>query len=456
MSRPLLFFACSLGVSLALPACGPGGQNGDGGHPLAPTAIPDPMHAASTPDDIDGDGVPNATDDCPSVANADQRDACNYDAPPPTPTGAAAADGAAYLSWIRARTGLAAVTEDATLSHGCQVHLQYLQSLSMELGRPMLEHTEDLTKSYASAEGNQAGIDSVLALGNATIAGSIDVWINSLYHRLPLLHPGLARVGVAALGQYGCIQYRPGTTDSVRAPHEIFWPPPDATNADRTFIGSESPCPTVADPLAGGSCPAGGTIATMGIHGWGALSNVTATLTNVATGADTSLLHLYFDGGPSRHEQQGYVEGTVALVPQPMTTLDRGTYLVTVNATVGSTARTFRWRFRTGTPLPTDLPCDPAHHDIAGALAVAGGETPGKICGQPMVYQIGGTGTRTVTLSSDFASGDLDMEQLDASGARQGLSDGQTDTERLSVPAGGYVRVYGFNGAMGAFLLRVQ
>ncbi|MEI8258823.1 MAG: hypothetical protein WCJ30_24395, partial [Deltaproteobacteria bacterium] len=141
---------------------------------------------------------------------------------------------------------------------------------------------------------------------------------------------------------------------------------------------------------------------------------------------------------------------------QPMTTLDRGTYLVTVNATVGGTARTFRWQFRTGTPLPTDLACDPAHHDIAGAIPVAGGESPGKVCGQPMVYLIGGTGTRTVTLSYDFAGGDLDMEHLDAGGARQGLSDGQTDTERLSVPAGGYVRVFGFNGAMGAFVLRVQ
>ncbi|MEI8255765.1 MAG: CAP domain-containing protein, partial [Deltaproteobacteria bacterium] len=214
MSRPFFSLAFSLGVSLALQACGPGGQNGDGGsHPLAPTAIPDPMHAASTADDLDGDGVANATDNCPSVANTDQRDACNYDAPPPVPTGTAGVDGASYLSWVRARTGLGAVTEDTALSHGCQVHLNYLQALSTELGHAVLEHTEDLSKPYASAEGNAAGVDSVLALGNATIAGSIDVWINSLYHRLPLLHPGLTRVGVATLGQYGCIQYRRGTTD---------------------------------------------------------------------------------------------------------------------------------------------------------------------------------------------------------------------------------------------------
>ena len=89
---------------------------------------------------------------------------------------------------------------------------------------------------------------SKYSLGNA-----VDLWINSLYHRLPLLHPGLMRIGAAVVtsgrNTWTCIQYRPGTDGSVRAPHEIFWPPPDVPNTDRTFNGNEGPCPTADDPL---------------------------------------------------------------------------------------------------------------------------------------------------------------------------------------------------------------
>src|SRR5688572_8518880 len=278
-------------VALAATGCGGRGDDGDEGPGMAaPPAIPDATHGPSTDGDIDGDGVPNADDNCPSVANADQRQACTY-GPAPAATGDVIADGVARINWTRRNVGLGSVVNDPDLTRGCELHVAYLVQWAAEHGGPMLSHTEDLSLPYASEEGNQAGIDSVLSYGQPNIASAVDGWINTLYHRLPIIHPGLERVGVAYDESFACVQYRRGTNNEVRAPHPIYWPPPDIEGTDRTFGGNESPCPTVADPLGGGPCPGSAAIPTVGIHRWGSIANVTGTYRNLDTGEDTFLLH---------------------------------------------------------------------------------------------------------------------------------------------------------------------
>lgn len=450
----LTFVACVASLT-ALEACGDGRP--DGPAPIAPTAIPDETHGPSTPGDIDGDGVPNESDLCPSVANADQRNACARVGPPAL-SGDVVRDGVSHLTWVRANVGLAAVTEDAALSRGCALHLDYLTQLSAEVGSEQLAHEEDLSKPYASAEGHEAGINSVLSIRDGEIAGAIDGWMATLYHRLPLIHPGLTRIGVAVSGRYACLQYRPGTDGSVRAPHEIFWPPADIEETDREFGGFESPCPTVDDPLAGGSCPGSAAIASIGLNGWGRMDAVTATLRNVDTGADFPLYRVYYDGGPSDHEQQGYVDGTVALVPPAGSSLDLALYEATVQATIGGAAQTFRWRFRTGRPLPTDIACDAdgPHHDLATALPISTGERPARLCDVADFFRISGSGAHVVEIRFVHANGDLDMRAYDAAGAMVGTSDSQSDSEMVTVPEGGAVEVFGFNSAMGVYLIRVR
>ncbi len=447
---------CSCAALLAgLAGCGDDGPGGPA--PLAPTSIPDDTHGPSTLADIDGDGVPNASDNCPTIANADQRNACHQVAPPAL-TGDVVSDGVAHMNWVRASVGLGPVTEDATLSHGCAVHLDYLTALSAEVGSPQLAHEEDRTKAYSSAEGNEAGINSVLSIGEGEIASAIDGWMETLYHRLPLIHPGMTRIGVAVTGRYACLQYRPGTDGRVQAPHEIFWPPADIEETSRTFGGFESPCPTIDDPLSGGSCPGSAAIASIGLNGWGALSAATATLRNVDTGADVPLYRVYYDGGPSVHEQQGYLDGTIALVPPAGSALDLALYEATADVTISGAAQTFRWRFRTGRPLPTDVACDAdgPHHDLANALPVGVGQQYAKVCDRPDFYRITGAGAHTVEIHFVHADGDLDLHAYDAAGAAAGESAGQSDTEVVTVPAGGAVEVFGFNSAMGTYLLRVR
>ncbi len=59
----------------------------------------------------------------------------------------------------------------------------------------------------------------------------------------------------------------------------------------------------------------------------------------------------------------------------------------------------------------------------------------------------------SVKIEFRHADGDLDMEAFDAAGARLSSSAGTSNTEQVAVPAGGFVRVFGFSGARGGYKL---
>jgi hypothetical protein len=153
----------------------------------------------------------------------------------------------------------------------------------------------------------------------------------------------------------------------------------------------------------------------------------------------------------------GYLEGHAAHVPLPESALERALYEVTVNATVGGSAETFRWRFRTARELPT-VECDHLgiHRTIEDAYPIETGTIEGRVCDFADMYALTGSGLRTVRLVLDNFEGDLDLVALDPSGAAIARSDGTNDIEELTVEAGNFVQVYGFNDAMGPYVLTVE
>ena len=66
-------------------------------------------------------------------------------------------------------------------------------------------------------------------------------------------------------------------------------------------------------------------------------------------------------------------------------------------------------------------------------------------------YSIAGGGT--VRIEFTHANGDLDLEAYDSAGNRVGQSNGTQNTEQVTVPAGGTVRVFGFAGAVNTYKL---
>jgi uncharacterized protein YkwD len=95
----------------------------------------------------------------------------------------------------RTLVGLEPVMLDAKLSHGCQQHARYIVS---NLDHPNVQglgiHEEDPSLPGASSEGTQAGHSSVIAVISDP-ADSVDNWMATLYHRIPLLDPALRRIG---------------------------------------------------------------------------------------------------------------------------------------------------------------------------------------------------------------------------------------------------------------------
>lgn len=66
-------------------------------------------------------------------------------------------------------------------------------------------------------------------------------------------------------------------------------------------------------------------------------------------------------------------------------------------------------------------------------------------------YSIATAGT--VRVEFTHAAGDLDVEAYDAAGTKIGQSAGTTNVEQVSVPAGGFVRVFGYSGATNTYRL---
>ena len=59
----------------------------------------------------------------------------------------------------------------------------------------------------------------------------------------------------------------------------------------------------------------------------------------------------------------------------------------------------------------------------------------------------------TVTITFSHAAGDLDLTAYDAEGNQVATSESTANTESVTVPPGGYARVYGYQGATGAYQL---
>lgn len=286
---------------------------------------------------------------------------------PPAAGAGDAAAGVAQLNRYRATLGLSVVALDPASSTGCEGHLQYLIEEAQKLGQNgYLEHTEpDRANSHYSAENEKAGKDSDLAWGQSggpggamgqTLGEAVDLWINGVYHRTPLLDPGLVKVGVASMQGYNCINYNAtGNTTAVKLDHPVLWPAAGMTDVPHSFGGNEGPCPTNPnDPLAGGSCASSGFIVSAVYYNWGsartsALTSVTSvTLTDSASQMPVPLLTWYADGVSGHDPAPGYMRDEIALVPQAALRSNT-TYRVDIDATVSGNHAPLSWSFTTGT-----------------------------------------------------------------------------------------------------------
>jgi hypothetical protein len=278
--------------------------------------------------------------------------------------------GLAQLNAYRTLAGLPSVVLDPVSSLGCAAHLQYLIcAAAAGGGNGYLEHTETGYPACATVSGAQAGIESDLAWGESSsireivgqsLGQAVDDWMNGLYHRTPLLDPGLTKVGAASIEGYNCLDYGgAGNTVSARAASPVLFPPNGATDVPDNFVGNEDPCPTApSDPLTSMSCAGSGFIVTANWYGWGTVDSPAITavssvsMTDAETSAAVPLLTFYADTVSGHDPAPGYVHNEIALVPEANLAANH-MFTVTLDATISGQASTVVWSFTTGARVQT-------------------------------------------------------------------------------------------------------
>jgi tetratricopeptide (TPR) repeat protein len=185
---------------------------------------------------------------------------------PTPPSDLAAARKAAMdkVNTYRSEVGVPPLTEDSAVAEGAEAHAYYYL---FNFGRPQVQglsiHTEDPSLPGFSGEssivrdrhfgyGGTRGGEVIDQIG--TPEGSVQVWIDSVYHRFPLLARetsvagyGRAELGITNLAILDLGIGDPGSGDA------IVYPRPDQTDVPGAFHRGEVPDPVPPE----GSYPVG-------------------------------------------------------------------------------------------------------------------------------------------------------------------------------------------------------
>jgi hypothetical protein len=156
----------------------------------------------------------------------------------------AALDRARKLAWDSSKYGaFAPMQVDSELSNACALHVRYLKLHPDQLAKWPDAHEEYPEQEGFSSEGCWAGTHSVIAPGVATAEEAVAGWMGTFYHRLPLLEPGLKRIGFS-------LEERIAVLDaaSLVVPDKnvgcVVWPARDMKEVPTRFVaGGELPHP---------------------------------------------------------------------------------------------------------------------------------------------------------------------------------------------------------------------
>jgi hypothetical protein len=138
--------------------------------------------------------------------------------------------------------GLWQLKFDPELSEQCALHADYLV-LHPEQKKWPDAHEEYADKEGFTVEGAWAGAHSVIVWGDVKdYMEAVDVWMGSFYHRLPLIDPGLLRIGWGWKGEWVVMD-----TSSLAAPYDkefvVVWPYDGQDDVPTAFVGNEFPDP---------------------------------------------------------------------------------------------------------------------------------------------------------------------------------------------------------------------
>lgn len=238
---------------------------------------------------------------------------------------------------------LPAVRIDPTLSAHALLHAQYLERYPEQAAAWPDAHEEFTDKDGFTPEGAWSGSHSVIAPGVRNATEALDGWMGTFYHRLPLLEPGLMRIGQALAGTT-CVLDSGSVVREVEFAWEVAWPPDGMSDVPRRFQ------PELPNPFPGEDQSEWGYPITLQLGPRQDAATPEITMTLRAASADGAEVPC-FVSSPQAPGNPLLVPGLVwCLIPkQP---LAAGTiYHVRAElhgATLGLGGTTLAWSFRTG------------------------------------------------------------------------------------------------------------
>ena len=123
---------------------------------------------------------------------------------------------------------------DRELSAACVRHAAYLKLHPEQLGRWPDIHEEYPDRAGFSAEGCWAGTHSVIQPDAASPEAAIRAFMASFYHRLPLLDPGLKRIGFSLSDQIALLDAG-SLVEADSSARLVSWPPRDMKGVPVAF-----------------------------------------------------------------------------------------------------------------------------------------------------------------------------------------------------------------------------
>jgi cysteine-rich repeat protein len=159
------------------------------------------------------------------------------------------------INAIRASVGLPGQQLNAQLDQAAQAHAAYHGLNGDNTGNP---HTEasgspgftgvNFFDRTSAAGFNGQSFFEVMAFFNSP-QPAVDIWLNSVFHRVPLIHPNATQMGYGGAGGAGgsadVIDFGLGASEDPT--QIVLFPPPNATGVTRSFnTFQEGPTPPAA------------------------------------------------------------------------------------------------------------------------------------------------------------------------------------------------------------------
>jgi cysteine-rich repeat protein len=208
-----------------------------------------------------GNGDREVGEECDD-GNTSSNDNCDGQCRVEPPPGQSAAQVEAFhaVNVIRARVGLPGQQLSAQLDQAAQAHANYHSINGDDTGNP---HTENVNSSgftgvqffnrTTAAGFNGNAFFEVMAFFNSP-QPAVDIWLNSVFHRVPLIHPNATQMGYGGASGVGgsadVIDFGSGASED--ASQIVLFPPPNATGIERSFdTRFEGPNPP--NPPGGGT-----------------------------------------------------------------------------------------------------------------------------------------------------------------------------------------------------------